>query len=223
MARTELESRTLPDFARGEQIFAMVVNICAGGFACVGTLLCLIFSVIHGNWWGLISTVIYGGLSIFHFTMSSVYHGLKPERAKKVFQVLDKATLYALFSGAFAPVLFTCIRQYNLVWFLLSLLFLIAFTAVGVTFTSIDFHQFRFVVTPCCLALCWFLLFVISPVYKTYGLLFIILYLSGSLLYTVSLIIFEAKIKARYIRSVFLILSIFAFILQFVAIFKYCI
>ena len=35
--------------------------------------------------------------------MSSVYHGLKPPMAKKVFQVIDHCTIYFLIAGTYTP------------------------------------------------------------------------------------------------------------------------
>ena len=60
MPRTKLADRVLPPYTRGEEIFNMVSHIVGGGFGVIALSLCVIFSVLHRNWWGLAGGVIYG-------------------------------------------------------------------------------------------------------------------------------------------------------------------
>lgn len=53
MPRTKLADRTLPPYTRGEEIFNMVSHIVGGGFGVVALALCVVFAVLHRNWWGL--------------------------------------------------------------------------------------------------------------------------------------------------------------------------
>lgn len=96
MKRTGLKNRKLPDYTRGEEIFNMVSHIVGGAFGIVALVLCLITSILKGNPWSIVSSVVYGVSMVLLYTMSSVYHGLLPEMAKKVMQVLDHCTIYLL-------------------------------------------------------------------------------------------------------------------------------
>ena len=99
MKRTKLKDRILPTYTKGEEIFNMVSHIVGGAFGIVTLVLCVIFSAIHRDGYAVISSIIYGISMIVLYTMSSIYHGLKPERkAKKVFQVLDHCSIYPLSS-----------------------------------------------------------------------------------------------------------------------------
>ena len=103
MKRTPINERKLPDYTRGEEIMNMVSHIAGGaiGIAVLG------FGVLFSAWkrdvWGIVSVSVYGAAMIWLYTMSSVYHGLRPGRGKKVLQVLDHCTIYALIAGTYTP------------------------------------------------------------------------------------------------------------------------
>lgn len=49
---------------------------------------------------------------ILLYTMSSIYHGLKPERfSKKVFQVLDHCSIFLLIAGSYTPFCLCTFRE----------------------------------------------------------------------------------------------------------------
>ena len=116
MKRTGLKNRKLPDYTRGEEIFNMVSHIVGGAFGIVALVLCLITSILKGNPWSIVSSVVYGVSMVLLYTMSSVYHGLLPEMAKKVMQVLDHCTIYLLIAGTYTPIALCAIRPGYPAW-----------------------------------------------------------------------------------------------------------
>ena len=60
MKRTKLDDRLLPDYTRGEEIFNMVTHIVGAVFGIVALVLCIIFSCLHHNGYGLASGIVYG-------------------------------------------------------------------------------------------------------------------------------------------------------------------
>lgn len=86
MHRVKLADRVLPTYTKGEEIFNMVSHIVGGALGIAALALCVIFSALHHNVYGIVSTSIYGVSLILLYTMSSIYHGLNSNRtAKKVF------------------------------------------------------------------------------------------------------------------------------------------
>ena len=104
MKRTKLKDRKLPDYTRGEEIFNMVSHIVGGAFGIAALATCVVRAFIHGGAYEVVSAFIYGFSMILLYTMSSVYHGLKPEAAKKVMQVIDHCTVFILIAGTYTPV-----------------------------------------------------------------------------------------------------------------------
>ena len=90
MQRVKLADRILPTYTKGEEIFNMVSHIVGATLGIIAIVLGVIFASIHGNGYGIAASIVYGITLIVLYTMSSIYHGLKPTRkAKKVFQVID--------------------------------------------------------------------------------------------------------------------------------------
>ena len=114
MKRIKLEDRVLPTYTKGEEIFNMTSHIVGAGFAVIALILCITFSIIRKNTYGLISSIIYGITMILLYTMSSIYHGLSPKlKAKKVLQILDHCSIFLLIAGTYTPFALCTLRAYN--------------------------------------------------------------------------------------------------------------
>lgn len=112
MKRTKLEDRVLPDYTKGEEIFNMTSHIVGGALGIVALVLCVVFAAIHHNVYGVVASAIYGTTMILLYTMSSIYHGLKPfRRAKKVFQILDHCSIFLLIAGSYTPFALCTLRE----------------------------------------------------------------------------------------------------------------
>lgn len=223
MSRTKLKDRKLPDYTRGEEIFNMVTHIVGGAFGVIVLVLSAVFSLLHKNYWGFAGGLVYGIMMIFLYTMSSIYHGLKSVRAKKVFQVIDHCSIYALILGTYAPIILTGLREQSPVKAAVLAGLVIIGTAVGVTFTAIDFHRFRVISYSCYFIIGWSVIFILPQLMKVFGLEFFIWLLAGGIAYTSGMIFFVKGIRKRYHHSIFHIFILAGSALQFVGIFKYCI
>lgn len=219
--RTKLADRQLPDYTRGEEIANMVTHIVGGAFGIVAFVLCLVFSLLKHNYWGFAGTLFYGPLMIYLYTISSVYHGLKPEKAKKVMQVLDHCSIFAMILGSYMPVLLTGVREQSLPIFFIVLVLIVAGTAVCVTFTAIDWKKYAGISMSGYFVLGWAALLMIWPLYKAYGAEMVIWTIAGGVAYTLGIIFFA--IKKRYFHTVFHFFILAGSALHFVAIFKFCI
>ena len=57
----------------------------------------------------LFSSIIYGLSLVSLYTFSTLYHGLRNEKAKRVFHILDHCGIYLLIAGTYTPVLLVSI------------------------------------------------------------------------------------------------------------------
>ena len=89
----------------------MVSHIVGGAFGIAALATCVVRAFIHGGAYEVVSAFIYGFSMILLYTMSSVYHGLKPEDAKKVMQVIDHCTVFILIAGTYTPVALCSLRR----------------------------------------------------------------------------------------------------------------
>lgn len=223
MKRTKIDDRKLPGYTRGEEIFNMVSHIAGGGFACIALVLCCVFSLMNRNVNGFIGGMVYGLLMIFVYTMSSVYHGLKSERPKKVLQVLDHCSIYAMIVGTYMPIMLTGIWNYSKKLFVIQMFILVVGTALGVTFTAIDFHKYALIAMGGYFVIGWSIIFAYKHIINAFSAEFMMWLLAGGIVYTLGMIFFTVGMKKRYFHSIFHIFIVAGSVLQFIGIFKYCI
>lgn len=222
MHRTKLKDRELPTYTKGEEIFNMVSHIVGGAIGLIGMLLCIIFSAIHQNSYAIVGSIIYGISMIFLYTMSSIYHGLKPTRkAKKVMQILDHCTIYVLIAGTYTPILLSSIMKVNQVaaWTMLAIVWI--FAILGIVLNAIDLKQFRVFSMICYIAMGWCIIFRIDLVIKSLGMTGFILILLGGIIYTLGTILYGIGRKVKYMHSMFHLCVVIGTLLQLIAIILY--
>lgn len=222
MHRTKLKDRELPTYTRGEEIFNMVSHIVGGAIGLIGMVLCIIFSAIHQNSYAIVGSIIYGISMIFLYTMSSIYHGLKPTRkAKKVMQILDHCTIYVLIAGTYTPILLSSIMKVDQVaaWTMLAIVWI--FAILGIVLNAIDLKQFRVFSMICYIAMGWCIIFRIDLVIKSLGMTGFILILLGGIIYTLGTILYGIGKKVKYMHSMFHLCVVIGTLLQLIAIILY--
>ena len=222
MHRTKRKDRELPTYTKGEEIFNMVSHIVGGAIGLIGMVLCIIFSAIHQNSYAIVGSIIYGISMIFLYTMSSIYHGLKPTRkAKKVMQILDHCTIYILIAGTYTPILLSSIMKVDQVaaWTMLAIVWI--FAILGIVLNAIDLKQFRVFSMICYIAMGWCIIFRIDLVIKSLGMTGFILILLGGIIYTLGTILYGIGRKVKYMHSMFHLCVVIGTLLQLIAIILY--
>lgn len=205
MKRIPLAERTLPNYTRGEEIFNMVSHITGGALGLVALALCLCISIICQNPYGIPGGIIFGVSMILLYTMSSIYHGLKPGTAKKVFQVIDHCTIYLLIAGTYSPVCFQMMRlgYASKGWFILLIVWSLAI--IGIILNAIDLKRYRHVSMLLYLGMGWCIIGLSTPqlVIEMMGLTGTIFMLAGGIAYTVGAVFYGVGHKKKYMHSVF--------------------
>ena len=221
MKRIKLKDRVLPTYTKGEEIFNMTSHIVGGALGIVAAVLCIIFAAKHNNVYGIISCAIYGFSMIVLYTMSSIYHGLRPNKAKRVFQVLDHCSIFLLIAGTYTPYCLVTLREYNtaLGWTLFGIVWGMA--VIGIVLNSIDIKKYKIFSMICYLIMGWCILVKAPLLPKLLGLPGFILLLAGGVAYTIGAIFYGFGKKKKYIHSVFHMFILLGSILQFFSILLY--
>lgn len=224
MKRTKLDNRILPNYSKGEEIANMITHIVGGAIGVCALVLCVVFSSIKGNVYGIIGSCIFGIMMIFLYTTSSIYHGLNRNlKAKKVFQVIDHCTIFLLISGTYTPILLCSIREYNnkLGWGLLIFIWL--FAIIGIILNSIDLKRYKIFSLICYLGMGWSILMVGPKFIDIVGVNALIFLLIGGVLYTIGFIFYAFGKKVKYFHMIFHILCVLGSLMHFLCILFYII
>lgn len=222
MTRIKLKDRILPTYTKGEEIFNMTSHIVGAVLGIVATVLCVVFAAINGNVYGVVSGSIYGVTMILLYTMSSIYHGLKPQRySKRVFQVLDHCSIFLLIAGSYTPFALVSFREYNtaLGWTIFGVIW--AMAIIGIILNSIDIKKFKVFSMICYLGMGWCIVFTANLLPKLLGTAGLSLLVAGGLSYTVGAILYGLGKKHKWMHSVFHMFILLGSLLQFFCILLY--
>ena len=223
MKRTKLKDRALPDYTRGEEIFNMVTHIVGGAFGIAALATCVVRAFLHGGAYEVVSAFIYGFSMILLYTMSSVYHGLKPETAKKVMQVIDHCTVFILIAGTYTPIALCSLRRASIAlgWTVFGIVW--GISALGITLNAIDLKKYSVFSIICYLALGWCIVFTGKTAVTSVGTTGFMWLLAGGIAYTVGAVLYGIAGRSvhRYMHSVFHIFVVAGSILQYFCILFY--
>ncbi len=223
MKRTKLSDRQMPNYSRGEEIMNMVTHIVGGAMGIAVLTLCVIRAALNGNVYGIVTSAIYGATMITMFTISSVYHGLKPNMGKRVMQVIDHCTIYFLIGGTYTVITLSALRpQYPVLgWCLFA--FEWAMVALATTLTAIDLKKYEVFSMTCYVGMGW----AVIPFWRQTmevltipGFLFL---LSGGIAYTIGAVLYGIGSKRKWMHSVFHIFVVLGALFQFFAVLFYAV
>ena len=198
MKRTPIDKRELPDYTHGEEVMNMVTHIVGGGIGVVVLIAGIILSACKHDAWSIVSAILYGLAMIWLYTMSSVYHGLKPGRAKLAgIRPLHPALAWVFF---------------GLEWGLLAL---------ATTLTAIDLDKYEVLSMACYIAMGWLIILAVPQTIEAMTQAGFYWLLAGGIAYTVGAILYGIGGKYRWFHSVFHLFVLLGSILQAVAILRY--
>ena len=223
MKRTRIKDRVLPDYTRGEEIFNMVSHIVGGAFGIAALATCVVKAFLNGDPYQVVSAFIYGFSMVMLYTVSSVYHGLIPETAKKVMQVIDHCTVFILIAGTYTPVSLCALREHStpLGWTVFGIVW--GVSALGITLNAIDLKKYRIFSGICYIALGWCIVFTGKTAINAIGKAGFLWLLAGGISYTVGAVLYGIAGKSvhRHMHSVFHIFVVIGSILQYFCILLY--
>lgn len=199
----------------------MVTHITGGALGIAALVLCIVRAALRGGALDVIGAVIYGVSLICLYTMSSVYHGLRPGMGKKVLQVIDHCTIYFLIAGSYTPVALSAIRPLYPALGIGLTIAEWALTALAVTLTAIDLRNYRVFSMICYIGMGWGILPFFPQALEALGSTGFGLLLSGGIAYTIGAILYGIGSKKKWFHSVFHIFVILGSVLHFFAIFFY--
>ena len=212
----------MPTYTKGEEIFNMVSHIVGGAFGIFALVFCVLVATLNNNVWGVVSGAIYGGTIIILYCMSSIYHGLKPNLAKKVFRVIDHCSIFLLIAGTYTPIAIggqIRVQKPALAWVIFGVIW--AAAILGITLNAIDMKKYAKFSMICYILMGWMVVIMIKPVLEILPIGGFIWLLAGGVAYTVGAVLYGVGKRRKWMHSVFHLFVLLGSILQFICILFY--
>jgi hemolysin III len=196
MAHQKIE---LHKYSLAEELISSISHGVGAGLAIAALVIGVVFSTLYNNAWCVLSVAIYGATLVILYLMSTIYHGLHPGSAKKVFRVIDHCAVFLLIAGTYTP--FTLVSLHGSLGFTI---FGVVWgsAALGITLNAIDMKRFAKFSMVCYLAISWAVILAFAPLYKQIKLGGMALLLIGGIFYTIGAVLYGIGKKKKYIHSV---------------------
>ena len=208
----------LPNYTAGQERMNTITHILGVLLGVVVLVLCLLRASTPAQ---TTSAIIFGCSMIGLYSISSMYHGLRPSKAKKVMQVVDHCAIYCLISGTYTPILLGAfLPVYPAVaWGLLAGQWTLCLIAV--VLTAIDMKKFRVFSMVCYILMGWSIVVFLGKCIEVMTLPGFWLLLSGGIVYTIGAVLYGIGSKKPWLHCVFHIFVFFGSLLQFLSVLLY--
>lgn len=217
-------SKELPIYTKGEEIFNAVSHIVGGGFGIAALVLGVIFAALYSNAYGVVSMSLFGATLVLLYTMSAIYHFLKPNKAKKLFRIFDHCTIFLLIAGTYTPFCLITLREVSVLgWVLFGIVWGLA--VLGIVGNAINMHHpiIKTLSMICYLGMGWCVIFAIKTLLSNLAMGGFIFLLLGGISYTIGAIFYGFGKKCKYIHSVWHLFVVVGSILHFFSVLFYVI
>ncbi len=203
-------------YAKGEEIFCAISHGLGALFGIGALCLMLFYTIGSGNPTAVVAGAIYGISLIFLYTMSTLSHALTDPMAKRVFRILDHATIYLLIAGTYTPISLITLKG-PLGWTIFILQWVIA--AAGIVFNSVALNRSKRFSLWAYILMGWCIIFAVYPL-LTHMAPAGFLYLAvGGLFYTAGILFY--RMKGVYAHGILHLFVLVGSVLQFVSVYQY--
>lgn len=163
-----------------------LVNWLSHGIAAVASLIAILFLFAKISWHGEIdkwvSVVIYSISLITLYSASAIYHFARSAKLKGIFRIFDHSAIYVKIAGTYTPFLILALQDYYGYELFIAMWGL---TALGILFKIFFVNRFNILSTGIYLAMGWFAIVLIQPLYQSLPLEVFSYLLAGGASFTI--------------------------------------
>ena len=192
-------SRAIAVTERPQSLGEEIANSVSHGIgllaALVGAPIVIVAAARHGGAAGIVGASIFAATVMLLYFVSTLYHALARNRAKRVFRVLDHGAIFLLIAGTYTPFTLGALRGpwgwtlFGLVWGL---------ACVGVLLKVVVGTRYMLLSMCLYLGMGWLVLIAVRPLWlhvPAWGLFWLF---AGGVAYTAGVPFYATDAKVRY-------------------------
>lgn len=211
---------TNPVYSLAEELMSSISHGVGTLLAVAALVVGVVMAAIYSDAWCIVSMAIYGGTLVILYSMSTIYHGLKQNKGKRVFRVLDHCSIFLLIAGTYTPLTLVSLRGV-IGWILFGIVWGAAI--LGITLNAISLQRFKIFSMICYIAMGWVIVLAFKPLLDVMNTGGIVLLITGGVAYTVGAILYGIGKRVKYMHSIFHFFVLAGSILHYFCILLYVI
>ncbi|TKB26005.1 hemolysin III family protein [Desulfopila sp. IMCC35006] len=163
--------------------------------AFIGTPILIADAIRNGNGRFIVGTAVFCATLIILYFASTVYHGLPPGKAKRVFRIIEHSAIFLLIAGTYTPFTLGVLHG-AWGWSLLGVVWGLAL--LGVSLKGFYLASRPILFTSLYLMMGWVAVIAIHPFLARVQTAGLLLLLAGGLFYTVGVAFFATDSRLKY-------------------------
>ena len=194
-------------YTLGEEISNSITHGIGSLLSIAALVIMVVVAAIHHNTIGVVTSAIFGASLIILYTMSTLYHAISNEKAKKVLKVFDHCTIYLLIAGSYTPFTLVALRSINSAkaWVIFSIVWAIA--VFGIVMYAFFKNRFKVLNIVSYIVMGWVVVIAIPEIIQFFkmndDMAGFYLLLAGGLSYTLGVIFYALQTKnLRYFHTI---------------------
>jgi hemolysin III len=192
-------NRTITElYTLGEEIVNSVIHGIGAGLSIAGSTLLVVLAVLYGDVYQIVSFSVYGTTLVILYLASTLYHSFRHPVAKRVFKVIDHASIFFLIAGTYTPFLLVAIRS---AWGWTLLVIIWGLAILGVSFKALFIHRFQRLSVLAYILMGWLGVVALKELLVNIPLGGLIWLAVGGVVYTVGVVFYVLK-RTRYAHAI---------------------
>ncbi len=202
---------------KGER-FNSISHLIGAALALAGAAVLVVVASRDGDTRRIVSFSIYGATLFLLYLMSTLYHGLPPGRAERVFRVLDHQAIYLLIAGSYTP--FTLVVLNGTVgWWMFGAIWGLA--VLGLVLDALPLRGARVLPLAIYFVMGWLIVLAINPLLAVLPRAGFVWLLTGGLLYSSGIVFYALDHRYPWMHGVWHLFVLAGSISHYVAILVY--
>ncbi|MBD5428529.1 MAG: hemolysin III family protein [Treponema sp.] len=217
--KTAVVRAVAKQYSDGEEIFNAVTHGVGAGLSVAALVLLVVRAVTYApadlRGYYVVSFAVFGASLFVLYLMSTLYHALIPQCAKKVFAVFDHSSIYFLIAGTYTPFCLTALRG-AAGWTLFGIIWALALT--GMALYAVFGSRMRSVSAVTYVVMGLLVLFAIRPMRAALPPVSLALLIAGGAAYLVGFVFYALK-KIKWMHSVWHLFVLAGSVLHFFSVY----
>ena len=187
-----------------EEIANSITHGIGAAFSVAGLVILVVTAALRGTVWHIVSCAVFGVSLVLLYLSSTLYHALTARRAKRVFRILDHASIYLLIAGSYTPFELVTLRG-AWGWSLFGVVWSLA--VAGIIFQSVALGRWPGFSTGVYILMGWVAVDAFRPLLHALPWPGFLWLLAGGVAYTAGVIFFAASSKFAHTVWHFFVLA----------------
>jgi len=185
-------------YTLGEEIVHSITHGIGVGLSIAGLALLVVRAVLYGSVYQIVSSSIYGATLVILYLASTLYHSFQHPAVKRVFQVIDHASIFLLIAGTYTPFLLIGVRG---AWGWTLLVIVWGLAILGMSFKTLFIHRFQKLSVLAYILMGWLGMVALKELLANIPLGGLVWLAIGGVVYTVGVIFYALK-KIPYMHAI---------------------